>query len=74
MLASARGHRPPTVGRRAATRHRAGVSELSRILASLESIPERTAVRAQKRAVSAGQATLVSGETWAPHRSGPNTS
>jgi len=36
MLASARGHRPPPVGSRAATQHRAGVSEPVRILASLE--------------------------------------
>jgi hypothetical protein len=45
MLASARGHRPPTVGSRAATRHRAGVCEPVRILASLEPIPLRTAAR-----------------------------
>jgi hypothetical protein len=38
MLASAWGYRPPTVGSRAATRHRAGVSEPVRTLASLEPI------------------------------------
>ena len=42
MLASARGHRPPTVGSRAATQHSAGVSEPVRILTSLEPIGGRT--------------------------------